>query len=224
MRITAVCGWAISPEGFQKQLEQIFPSGQIRVIYPKRPEDKKEAKDLLGDFSSNLYIGYSLGSLWLLHHQRYLPENSVNVLLAPILAFTKEKELGGKISLGQLRYFIRNLKRAGDLEWVVSEFFDLGKINMPLPSREELPEKDVLIRGLEFLKTVCASAPGNWISLLGEQDVFLDWAQLQCHLPNLQRVPNAGHSPDALLKYFAENMDVLQRSSLKTEATIIKNA
>ena len=223
MRITAVCGWAISPGGFKKQLQQIFPSGQIRVIYPKHPEDKKEAKDLLEDFSSNLYIGYSLGSLWLLHHQRYIPENSVKVLLAPILGFTKEKKLGGKISLGQLRYFIRNLKRAGDLEWVVSEFFDLGKINMALPSKDEFPEKNVLIRGLEFLKTVCASAPENWISLLGEKDVFLDWPQLQCHLPNLKVVRNAGHSVDSLLKYFVENRDVLQRALLKTESTIIEN-
>lgn len=223
MRITAVCGWAISPEGFRKQLAQSFPGGQIRVIYPKYPEDENEAKRLLADFPANLYIGHSLGSLWLLHHQQYIPERSVKVLLAPILGFTKEKELGGKISLGKLRYFIRNLNRARDIESVVSEFYDLGKINTPLPSRDELPEKDVLIRGLEFLKTVCVSAAENWISLLGEKDVFLDWAQVQCHLPNLKVVPNAGHSADLLLKHFSENMDEIQRLFLKAESPIIKN-
>jgi len=223
MRITAVCGWAISPEGFRKQLAQNFPRGQIRVIYPKYPGDEKEAESLLADFPSNLYIGHSLGSLWLLHHQQYIPERSVKVLLAPILGFAKEKELGGKISLGQLRYFIRNLNRAKDIKSVVAEFYELGKINMPLPCKDELPEKDVLVRGLEFLKTVGVPATENWISLLGEQDVFLDWTQVQCHLPNLKVVRNAGHSVDLLLKHFAENMDEFQRQLMKAESSITKN-
>ena len=223
MRITAVCGWAISPSGFRKQLEPFFPNEQIRIIYPERPEDDGEAKGLLDEFSSDLYVGYSLGSLWLLRHRRHIPETSAKVLLAPILGFTKEKELGGKIPLGQLRYFIRNLHRAGDMESVVSEFYDLGKINMPLPSRDEFSDKEVLIRGLEFLKTVCAPAAENWMALLGEKDPFLDWTQLQAHIPNLQVVPNAGHSPDSLLKQLAGNPDIIQRSFSKTEPPATKN-
>jgi len=223
MRITAVCGWAISPSGFRKQLEPFFPNGQIRVIYPERPGDDGEAKGLLEEFSSDLYVGYSLGSLWLLRHQRYIPENSAKVLLAPILGFIKEKDLGGKIPLVQLSYFIRNLHRVVDMESVVSEFYDLGKINMPLPAKDEFPEKDVLIRGLEFLKTVCVPVAKNWMALLGENDPFLDWTHLQAHIPNLQVVPNAGHSPDSLLKQFAGNPGVVQGDLSKTEPSDAKN-
>ena len=119
MRITAVCGWAISPSGFRKQLEVYFPNEEIRVIYPERPEEDGEAKGLLGEFSSDLYVGYSLGSLWLLRHRRHIPENSAKVLLAPILGFTKEMELGGKIPLGQLRYLIKNLQRAVNMSNII---------------------------------------------------------------------------------------------------------
>lgn len=205
MRITAVCGWAISPSGFRKQLGQLFPGDKIRVIYPERPEDEGEAKELLAEFSSDLYIGYSLGSLWLLRYQDFIPENAEKVLLAPILGFTREKELGGKISQVQLRYLIRKLYRAVDRESVVSEFYDFGEIEMPLPSEDELPDKEVLIRGLKFLKT--ASAPGvkGWTALLGERDPFLDGTQLQVHIPDLKIIPNAGHSLHFLLIQFLEH-------------------
>ena len=58
MTITAVCGWAISPGIFRNQLQQTFPSEEIHVIYPKVPEDEEEAKSLLNEYSSDLYIGY----------------------------------------------------------------------------------------------------------------------------------------------------------------------
>ena len=42
---------------------------------PEDPENIEEAKNILSEYQSQLYIGYSLGSLWLLKYQCYLPQN-----------------------------------------------------------------------------------------------------------------------------------------------------
>ena len=94
--ITAISGWAIPQTWFDEQLKLAFPNSQLKIIYPENPSSKEEARNILKLFPSQLYIGYSLGSLWLLKYQRFLPQNCQKVIISPILAFLDKGNLGGK--------------------------------------------------------------------------------------------------------------------------------
>ena len=73
--ITAISGWAIPETWFAKQLKSAFPNSKFKIVYPENPASREEAKKILRLFPSQLYIGYSLGSLWLLKYQNFLPKN-----------------------------------------------------------------------------------------------------------------------------------------------------
>ena len=66
------------------------------VLWLKNPENQEEAKLILSEFQSQLYIGYSLGSLWLLKYKSYLPKNCQKAIIAPILAFLNKETTGFK--------------------------------------------------------------------------------------------------------------------------------
>ena len=114
MRITAISGWAIPPEWFSEQIEKYFINSEINVIYPTNPFDTEEARKKLNEKPADLYLGYSLGSLWMFRHRELFPKKSIKAVLAPILAFTKEHNMGGKTTSAQLNYLINLLKRSDD--------------------------------------------------------------------------------------------------------------
>ena len=87
LTITAISGWAVPETWFAEQVKSSFPNSDIKIVYPENTENAEEAKFILSQFQSQLYIGYSLGSLWLLKYQRFLPKNSQKAIIAPILAF-----------------------------------------------------------------------------------------------------------------------------------------
>ncbi len=105
--ITAISGWAIPENWFAEQLKFAFPNSQLKIIYPENPSSKEEARNILKLFPSQLYIGYSLGSLWLLKYQSFLPQNCQKAIISPILAFLDKGNLGGKTSESQLKYLIK---------------------------------------------------------------------------------------------------------------------
>ena len=122
-KITAISGWAIPRTWYAEQIQKAFPYSNIQVIYPENPENEEEAKYLLNQYQSQLYIGYSLGSLWLLKHHIYLPQNCDKAILAPILAFLNTSNLGGKTSEGQLKYLIKILNDSSSKKEVLKDFF-----------------------------------------------------------------------------------------------------
>ena len=81
--ITGVCGWALPPEWFHDQIKFCFPEAKINVLTPSQPSDIQEAERLLKSTKADLYIGYSLGSLWLMIYKEMLPQASVKAVLAP---------------------------------------------------------------------------------------------------------------------------------------------
>ena len=93
MRITAISGWAIPTEWFYEQIEKYFKNSEINVIYPTNPFDIEEARIMLSEKPADLYLGYSLGSLWMFRHHELFPKKSIKAVLAPILAFTKEHNM-----------------------------------------------------------------------------------------------------------------------------------
>ena len=103
MKITAISGWAIPTEWFSDQIKKYFKNSEINVIYPDNPFDSEEARRVLNEVPADLYLGYSLGSLWMFRHKAFFPKSSIKAVLAPILAFTKEHNMGGKTTATQLK-------------------------------------------------------------------------------------------------------------------------
>ena len=205
LRITAVNGWALPSTWFRDQVLLAFPDAEVTVLAPDHPEDPREAQELLAATSADLYIGYSMGSLWLLKNQDHLPQACAKALIAPILAFTSEMNLGGKTSATQIKYLIRILSRHPDNDAPLTEFFSNANLPIPNASLQDLPSRDSLIRGLKFLlytqvrhETAC-----GFSAIMGEKDVLLDAAVLQQYIPHLKIIAETGHNPSPLLKQLA---------------------
>ena len=73
LTITAISGWAIPESWFAEQIKDAFPGSNVNVVYPKNPDNEQEARNILSRSPAKLYLGYSLGSLWLLKYQDCLP-------------------------------------------------------------------------------------------------------------------------------------------------------
>ena len=204
MRITAISGWAIPTEWFSEQIGRYFTNSEINVIYPANPFDTEEARRKLDEKPADLYLGYSLGSLWMFKHRNLFPKTSIKAVLAPILAFTREHDMGGKTSTMQLNYLIKLLKRS-EIENPLVDFYASCDIPFPKILLKTLPSRSILIKGLEFLQSVIASKNSvlDFKVVVGDNDVFLDAMKLKNLIPQTEIVLGAGHAPGQLLSRLA---------------------
>ncbi len=205
LTITAISGWAIPETWFEEQINNVFIDADTRIIYPKNPENKEEARQVLNQYPSDLYIGYSLGSLWLLKYQEFLPQNCHKALLAPILGFLDSSKLGGKTTEAQLKYLIKILKNSSDETEILRDFFFHANLPYPETQIHEIHKREILINGLEFLNnfSVTGKETNDFLSIIGENDTFVDPETLKVHIPHLKIIKGAGHSPTLLLKQLA---------------------
>ena len=208
MRITAISGWAIPTEWFSEQIGKYFVNSEINVIYPSNPFDIEEARKKINEKPADLYLGYSLGSLWMFRHRELFPKKSIKAVLAPILAFTKEHDMGGKTTSSQLNYLIKMLKRSDDENPLV-DFYSSCDIPFPRILLKTLPSRSILIRGLEFLQSVIASKNlvFDFKVIIGDNDIFLDAIKLKNLIPQTEIVSGAGHAPDKLLSKLAQTIN-----------------
>ncbi|MCA9484147.1 MAG: hypothetical protein KC553_10460 [Nitrospina sp.] len=201
LTITGVCGWAIPPAWFEEQIALHFPGARIRAIYPESPADAQEAALLIRENPARLWIGFSLGSLWLMKHLDALPEGSTPAFLCPISGFTEEMGRGGKTRRVQLHYLIKQLNSQPESLATVSRFFQ--DMDLPLKALDHFPIKTAaLIRGLEFLKTTEVEPDLNKNPchlLIGERDPLMNARMLSDIFENLILIPQAGHHPGPLL-------------------------
>jgi len=206
--ITAISGWAVPETWFASQIQEAFPNSKVQVVYPDNPEDEDEARNILGCSPSQLYIGYSLGSLWLLKHQNFLSQNCHKAIIAPILAFLNTRQLGGKTSVAQLKYLIKILNSDSNKTDVLRDFFFHADLPYPESQIKDIPERSILIKGLKFLEnnSVTGKETNDFLSIIGENDTFLDAGVLRGHIPHLEIVKGAGHSPGPLLKQLANSL------------------
>lgn len=207
--ITAISGWALPRKWFAEEIANAFPGARVQVIYPETPKSSEEARILLGQYPADLYIGYSLGSLWLLKYKHLLPDTCIKALLAPILSFLDKDSLGGKTSETQLKYLIRILKQGADQATTVKSFFSYSDLPFSQEMIEDIPDREVLLRGLEFLKTckVKKEDAKNFLSILGENDIFINGEILSTHIPDLDIIQSVGHAPGNLLKHLAGRLN-----------------
>ena len=217
LTITAISGWAVPESWFADQVKSSFPNSDIKIVYPEHPESAAEAKILLSQFQSKIYIGYSLGSLWLLKYQRFLPKNCKKAIIAPILAFLDKNNLGGKISESQLKILINFLSHKTNKIKVLKDFFTFADLPYPDSQINTIPDKTTLIRGLEFLQknSVTGKETNDFLSIIGENDTFVDAEKLKYHIPHLIIVNGAGHSPTPLLKKLADTLQEIGLINIK---------
>ena len=209
LTITAVSGWALPRQWFAEEVATAFPGSQIEVIYPETPEKSEEAEKLLRQYPADLYIGYSLGSLWLLKYKDLLPYSSVKALLAPILSFLVKDGMGGTTSETQLKYLSKILKQHSDKYAGVKKFFAYSDLSFHEKMIKDMPDKEILLKGLDFLKT-CRANGGDtkiFLSIVGENDIFIDGDLLKRRIPNLDIVQGVGHAPGNLLKRLAGRLN-----------------
>jgi hypothetical protein len=210
LTITAVSGWAVPSEWFHSKIEEYFPEAKINVLTPSNPGDSQEAERLLKSNKTDLYLGYSLGSLWLMLYQKMLPPASIRAVLAPVLAFTRERDRGGKTPETKLKYLIRQLKRYPKDPSPLQEFYSDAGINISEDWLPRVPENEVLLKGLEFLRTapVPETENLNAIALVGKEDKFLDGGKLKKYFPQLEIIASASHSPELLLNRLASTLNL----------------
>lgn len=207
MKITAISGWAIPTDWFAEQIAKYFANSQIKVIYPDDPFDENEAKEKINEEPADLYLGYSLGSLWMFKHREVFPKRSIKAVLAPILAFTREQDMGGKTTDTQLNHLIKILKRS-DNDAPLLDFYENCNIPFPRILINKLPKRSILIKGLEFLQSITASEKSvlDFRVIIGDNDVFLDAVRLKNLIPQIEIVSGAGHAPDQLLNRLANTI------------------
>ncbi|QPJ65891.1 MAG: hypothetical protein G3M78_11000 [Candidatus Nitrohelix vancouverensis] len=212
--IIAVCGWALPPEWFREQVQLAFPESDVTLIYPNDPFNADEAQQRLKNQPTDMYLGYSLGSLWLLRHRIFLSADAHKIALAPILAFPKEHYMGGKTDESKLKYFLNLLKRrSSNGESALKDFYKACEAPFPENRIEEIPEPDCLIKGLEFLKSIKVEpeAAQDFIAILGANDSFLDSDILRNLIPHLHVVDDAAHGPAPLLKALVRLLDEMKQ-------------
>ncbi len=208
MKITAICGWALPEEWFRQLVESYFPKATVKAHYPKNPESTEEAAELFAS-EPDWVIGYSLGSLWLLVHKNKIPPQTKIILMAPILAFPAERNLGGTTPLGKLNYQKKMLSSSKDYLISLKGFFDLSGIRLPENDLQQPYSREVLIRGLDFLETFSVSpqAAQDCVAITGLRDPLLDGKQLKKLIPHLTLVEKCDHSPHKLLSRLAEQYE-----------------
>ena len=221
MKITAICGWALSEEWFGQLVKSYFPQAEIQAHYPKNPESGQEAVQVFHS-KPDWIIGYSLGSLWLLVHKKIIPAQTRIALMAPILAFPAERSLGGKTPLAKLRYQKKMLSSSEDYLASLKGFFDLSGIPLPDTIIDPPHSRETLIRGLDFLETASVSprSARDCIAVTGSRDSMLDGHQLKKLIPQLIVVEKCDHSPHKLLSHLVEQVQESDNPSCESSQPI----
>ena len=207
--ITAISGWALPRKWFANEVATAFSGAKIQVIYPETPEKIEEAEILLNQNPADLYIGYSLGSLWLLKYSHLLPDTCKKVLLAPILSFLEKDGLGGTTSQNQLKYLFKRLRKETDQNVTLKKFFSYCDLSVSENLFDDIPDREILLRGLEFLKSFQAKGEDakRFLSILGENDIFVNAELLRVHIPDLYIIKGIGHAPEKLLKHLSNRLN-----------------
>ena len=75
---------------------------------------------------------------------------------------------------------------------------------------DDLPDTDALVRGLEFLQSSRAKGEDAkiFLSIVGENDIFIKADLLKRHIPHLDIIQGVGHAPGNLLKRLAGQLNL----------------
>jgi pimeloyl-ACP methyl ester carboxylesterase len=198
MKMVWILGWAV-PEGwFAPFAVRTFPAAEHTFI-AAGPDTLVQLEALP---ACDWLVGYSLGAQVLLSAAaRGLSFRRVS-LLAPIFAFAREENLGGRVDRTKVRYLVRWLRN--DPVAALTDFYARAGLDVPA---ELVPSTATaeLLWGLAHLEAVRIEPPPprDWRLWCGTADSLLDAASLSEIVPGIRQV-NGTHHPAALLQAMAE--------------------
>ncbi len=213
MKIGWLMGWAVSEVWFAPLARRAFPDAEHAFVAAE--PDALAQLEKAGPF--DWVVGYSLGSLLLLREAARANGLGRVALLAPIFAFPREAELGGRVAQAQVRQLSRWLRR--DAPAALADFYAHAGLDVP-PEYAPATATDILRWGLECLENDRAEPPlpAGWGAWCGANDALLDATRL-CELaPSVQIVEEATHHPAALLRAFAEEVERVDPNALSSES------
>jgi malonyl-CoA O-methyltransferase len=209
MKIGWLMGWAAPEAWFAPLARQAFPD--VEHVFVAAEPDALAQLEKAGPF--DWVAGYSLGSLLLLLEAARANRLGRVALLAPVLAFPREAELGGRVAQTQVKQLSRWLRR--DAPAALADFYARAGLDV---SPEPMPaaSTDILLWGLERLENDRAEPPlpANWRAWCGASDTLLDAARLCALAPPVQIVAEATHHPAALLRAFAKEVERVDPNAL----------
>ena len=195
-------GWAVPEAWFAPLARQALPEAE-HVFVAAEP-DALAQLEKAGPF--DWVAGYSLGSLLLLREAARADRLGRVALLAPIFAFPREAELGGRVAQAQVRQLSRWLRR--DAPAALADFYTRAELEVP-PEYTPAAATDILWWGLERLANDRAvpPLPEGWRAWCGANDALLDATRLGELAPSVQIVTGGTHHPAALLRAFANEVE-----------------
>jgi hypothetical protein len=202
MKICWLMGWATRETLFRSNVRETFPDA-AHTFVPATPDFfsrlKKEAD------TCDWIAGYSLGALLLLREMERVSQLGRIALLAPIFAFAREEQSGGRIARTQITFLARWLRR--DRDAALADFYLRAGLEDANEAKAEMSLDD-LLWGLDRLANDrgALTLPEGWLAWCGEHDLLLDAAQLHALLPAVRVVPGATHHPRELLRAMAEEV------------------
>jgi len=209
MKIAWILGWAVPEAWFEPLARAAFPRAAHRFVAAEPDALLKLAAEAPFDWVA----GYSLGTLLLLAGAIQAGSWGKVALLAPIFAFPREADLGGKVFRAQLRHFARQLAR--DPRAALADFYHRAGLDVPPDAAAQTLES--LLWGLERLENerVAPPLPAGWRAWCGADDALLDAARLHAIEPSVTIVGGATHHPAGLLRAFAEESSRTEGGSRK---------
>lgn len=200
MRMGWLLGWAVPEAWFAPLVYRVFSDAEHTFV-PGGPD----ALTRLGAIRScDWIVGYSFGAQLLLSAAAQGMAWGRVALLAPVFAFPREEELGGRVARTQVRHLARWLRR--DPPAALADFYARAGLDVPANLAPCAPIED-LLWGLERLENLRVEppAPAGWRLWCGTDDPLLDAVRLRDIVPNT-RLINGTHHPAALLGAMAEDV------------------
>ena len=196
MKIGWVLGWAVPETWFAALARGALPEVEHHLVAAGPDALAKLEQAAPFDWVA----GYSLGSLLMLRESARAGRLGRTALLAPIFAFPREANLGGRVARAQMRVLARWVRR--DARAALADFFVRAGLEVPDFTPASVDE---LLWGLEQLENdrVEPPLPAGWCAWCGENDALLDAAKLQALSPSVEIVPGGTHHPAGLLRAFA---------------------
>lgn len=195
MKIGWVLGWAVPETWFAPLARAAVPAAEHVMVTPTA--DAVTRLEARGPF--DWVVGYSLGTHLLLHDHARVSRLGKVALLAPIFAFPREAELGGRIAKTQVRQLARWVRREPSA--ALADFYQRAGLDIFAETAAMQPVAE-LSWGLERLENghVAPPLPAGWRAWCGVNDALLDVDRLQAVAPGIERVAAGTHHPEALLR------------------------
>ena len=193
MKITWLGGWAIPTARVRAAVTNSFPDAEHHIIYPGEHWQKHLPQ------SEDLYIGYSLGAFLLLKNRDVLPDNAKITVLAPFLDLKSESNLGGRVSITQLKVLKRAMKQ--NMAAALNDFYKRAGLRVRCDGELPYSNSD-LCWGIDQL--IEGQAKNNAFDgvtqvIVGAEDLLVHAARIAELCTHAKVVEGAGHRLAELL-------------------------